>query len=118
MTKAFNYCKDGYIVIKDADLEYDTQDIKKLYNHASKNNLEVVYGSRFLKNICLIKIFFYGNKFFTYIFNFLYKQNITDAHTCYKFFDSNLLKNLKIHSKRFEFCAEFNSKIAKKEYCN
>ena len=116
LTKAFNYCKDGYIVIKDADLEYDTQDIKKLYNHALKNNLEVVYGSRFLKKKYMFNknIFFYGNKFFTYIFNFLYKQNITDAHTCYKFFDSNLLKNLKIHSKRFEFCAEFNSKIAKK----
>lgn len=116
LTKAFEYCKDGYIVIKDADLEYNAKDIKNLYNHAINKNLDVIYGSRFLDKEYLFQknIFFYGNKFFTFVFNFLYKQNITDAHTCYKFFSSNVIKNLNINSKRFEFCAEFNSKIAKK----
>ena len=115
--RAIGYSLPGYIIIKDADLEYLTSDIKKIYEFAITNKIKIVYGSRFYSSYLKPKtIFYFGNLFFTKLFNKLYIQNITDAHTCYKLFHTDALLNIKLVSKRFELCAEMNAKFSKNNF--
>ena len=112
---------NAYVIIQDADLEYDPNDFYKLYNEFKKNkNFKVIYGSRFL-NKKFSKIYFsfgksiiriFGNKLLTFFSNTLNNQNLTDAHTCYKTFDSNIFKRIKLQEKGFSFCPEINTKIS------
>ena len=112
---------NAYVIIQDADLEYDPNDFYKLYNEFKKNkNSKVIYGSRFL-NKKFSKIYFsfgksliriFGNKLLTFFSNTLNNQNLTDAHTCYKTFDSNIFKRIKLQEKGFSFCPEINTKIS------
>ena len=112
---------NAYVIIQDADLEYDPNDFYKLYNEFKKNkNSKVIYGSRFL-NKKFTKIYFsfgksliriIGNKLLTFFSNVLNNQNLTDAHTCYKTFDSNIFKRIKLQEKGFSFCPEINTKLS------
>ena len=112
---------NAYVIIQDADLEYDPNDFYKLYNEFKKNkNSKVIYGSRFL-NKKFSKIYFsfgksviriIGNKLLTFFSNVLNNQNLTDAHTCYKTFDSNIFKRIKLQEKGFSFCPEINTKLS------
>ena len=102
-----------YTIIQDADLEYHPKDYKKMLKLISKNN-KVVYGSRFI-NYKLKNFRYIVNKFLTLVSNLLYKQNLTDAHTCYRMIDTKLLKKLKINEKRFAIEIEINAKIAAKK---
>ena len=112
---------NAYVIIQDADLEYDPNDFYKLYNEFKKNkNSKVIYGSRFL-NKKFSKIYFsfgksiiriFGNKLLTFFSNTLNNQNLTDAHTCYKTFDSNIFKRIKLQEKGFSFCPEINTKLS------
>lgn len=113
------YIKGKYIGIQDADLEYDPRDLKKIVNEMDKRNLKVMYGSRVLKKnkfkntqnfTHIIRI--WGNIFLTKVSNFINKQKLTDAHTCYKVFDSNIFKKIKLKEKGFSFCPEITSKIS------
>ena len=85
----------------------------------SNENLKVVYGSRVLKsqNNQKIqnfshKIRIYGNYFLTKISNLINKQKLTDAHTCYKMFETNLFKSIKLEENDFSFCPEITTKIS------
>ena len=113
--------KNSFVIIQDADLEYDPEDFYKLYNAFIKNKkTKIIYGSRFLdkkfstlynsfgKN--LIRIL--GNKLLTYISNLINGQRLTDAHTCYKTFDSNIFKKIKLRERGFSFCPEINTKLS------
>ena len=112
---------NAYVIIQDADLEYDPNDFYKLYNEFKKNkNSKVIYGSRFL-NKKFTKIYFsfgksiiriLGNKILTIFSNVINNQNLTDAHTCYKTFDSNIFKRIKLQEKGFSFCPEINTKVS------
>ena len=116
---ARKYIKGKLVIIQDADLEYNPKDYKKLIKPILEKKSLVVYGSRVLgKNryktndfTSLIRVFF--NHILTIISNFLNKQRLTDAHTCYKVFDSKLFKKIKLKENGFAFCPEVTTKISK-----
>lgn len=113
--KTLKYISSKYTIIQDADLEYNPNDIIYIYKELMNN--KVVYGSRLLKlsqNRFNSNIRIYGNKVLTTISNFFNKQNLTDAHTCYKAMETDILKSLNIVSNGFEVCVEINTKLANK----
>ena len=113
------YVVGKYIGIQDADLEYDPRDLKKIVNEMYKKKLKVMYGSRVLKKnkfkntqnfTHIVRI--WGNIFLTKASNFLNRQKLTDAHTCYKVFDSKIFKKIKLKENGFSFCPEITTKIS------
>ena len=113
------HVKGKYVAIQDADLEYDPNDLKKIINEMDKKNLKVMYGSRVLnkntfQNIQnfthILRI--WGNIFLTIFSNFFNSQKLTDAHTCYKVFNSRIFKKIKLKEKGFSFCPEITTKIS------
>ena len=120
---AQKYVKGKYVAIQDGDLEYNPVDLLKLVNFLKKKKLNVVYGSRVLnknkyentKNFThLIRI--WGNAFLTKVSNIINNQNLTDAHTCYKIFRSEIFKKIQLKEDGFAFCPEITTKVAKKKY--
>ncbi|MBU1117450.1 glycosyltransferase family 2 protein [Patescibacteria group bacterium] len=105
------------VTVQDGDLEYSPNDFVKMLKKMSEPGVTVVYGSRRLNkgNIQYSGLSFYaGGLLLTYMSNILYGGNITDEPTCYKMFESKLLKSVKLKSKRFEFCPEVTAKVLKK----
>ena len=116
---AQNYIDGEYVIIQDADLEYDPDDIMNLLNEIENRKCQVVYGSRVLRNPENKKsqnfshnIRIIGNIFLTKLLNFLNNQNLTDAHTCYKLFKSKLFKSISLQENGFSFCPEITTKIS------
>ncbi|MDO8424407.1 MAG: glycosyltransferase family 2 protein [bacterium] len=110
------YVTGDYVVIQDADLEYDPQDYKKLLECVLKNDAKAVFGSRRLnsENKYSHRSFYLGGIFLNWAANILYRIHITDESTCYKLFKTDFLKSLNLESKRFEFCPEVTAKTAKR----
>ena len=108
-----------FVIIQDADLEYNPNDIKKIIKVFKNKNNMVVYGSRVLntnrykKNnfISIIRVF--ANHMLTIVSNIINNQNLTDAHTCYKAFNSKIFKKIKLKENSFSFCPEITTKISK-----
>ncbi len=113
-----------YIIIQDADLEYNPEQIKLLTGKVVKENAKVVYGTRLNRMPHLNKeerrrsfiLHYLGNRFLSLITSLLYGQWITDMETGYKLFPRKALKNIKLNAKGFEFEPEVTSKLLKQGF--
>ncbi len=105
-----------YLVIQDADLEYDPNEYADLLKPVFKDNADAVYGSRFMGSNPHRILFFWhtiGNKFLTFLSNMFTNLNLTDMETCYKLMRTEMVKNLNLKEKRFGFEPEVTAKISR-----
>lgn len=119
-----NEASGDYIVIQDADLEYNPEDIVRLFVPIQEGKAQVVYGTRLNRVPHITKeesrpqflLHYFGNRFLSLLTSILYWQWITDMETCYKFFPRTALNTMQLKSRGFDFEPEITAKLLKKKY--
>ena len=105
-----------YVVVQDADLEYDPEEFNLLVRPVLKGFADVVYGSRFMGGNPHRILFFWhsiGNGLLTFLSNMMSDLNLTDMETCYKLFRRDIIQGLQLQEKRFGFEPEVTAKVAR-----
>ncbi len=116
LKEGFKHVTGDFVIIQDADMEYDPNDYVKVVEPLVNGECDVCYGSRFLNKKAkgyLANIL--ANKFLTFLSNIFTGFHLTDMETCYKCFKRDIIQSVDIEEKRFGFEPEITSKIAKKK---
>lgn len=114
----FKAAKGEVMLIQDADLEYDPREYPSLLKPLEEGKVKVVYGSRFLGGPRKTMFFWnmVANRGLTMITNILYNAILSDMETCYKVFRREVVNDLHLRSRRFEFEPEITAKVLKRGY--
>ncbi|MFC1722070.1 glycosyltransferase family 2 protein [Patescibacteria group bacterium] len=115
LREGFKYTTGDYVIVQDADLEYEPEDYIKLIRSLDEENVDVIYGSRFSGNYeDMTNLHYVGNKILTLVTNIFFGVMLTDMETCYKLIPGDFARKLTIKSARFNFEPEITAKILKK----
>jgi glycosyltransferase involved in cell wall biosynthesis len=112
----FAAARGDYVIVQDADLEYDPQDYAKLLGPLERGRADAVYGSRFISTQEHRVLYFWhslGNKLLTLLSNMATDLNLTDMETCYKVFRRELIQSIELEEDRFGFEPEITCKLAR-----
>jgi glycosyltransferase involved in cell wall biosynthesis len=112
----FAQAQGDIVVVQDADLEYDPEELPRLMKPILANKADVVFGSRFAGGESHRVLYFWhfaGNRLLTLVSNMLTDLNLTDMETCYKLFRREVLREIQIEEARFGFEPEITAKVAR-----